>query len=75
MVAKFSKFKNEDLSKPLFVDFFGEDSEDYGGLTREFFAVLCDEVSTALFHGPSNNYYPHTTKSGLKNGSTKYSGK
>ena len=73
MVAKFSKFKNEDLSKPLFFDFFGEDSADYGGLTREFFAAVCDEVSTALFHRITiTRTQP---RSGLKNGSTKYSGK
>ena len=46
------------MSIPLFVGFIGEDGEDYDGLTREFFSAVYDEVSTVLFHGPPNNYYP-----------------
>ena len=30
-VATFSNFTNKDLSKPLFIDFIGEDGADYGG--------------------------------------------
>ena len=57
VLAKLSKSTNEDSSKPLF-DFIGEDGADYGGLTRESFLAVCDEVSTILFYGPPNNYYP-----------------
>ena len=58
VVAKLSKFTNEDLSKPLFVDFIGEDGADYDGLTREFFSAVNGEVSTTLFHCRPSNYYP-----------------
>ena len=33
------------MSKPLFVNFIGEDGADYGGLTREFFAAVYEKVS------------------------------
>ena len=66
VVAKLSKFTNEDLSIPLFVDFIGEDGADYGGLTREFFSAVHDEVSIILFHGPPNNYYPQHNQERLK---------
>ena len=66
VVAKLSKLTNEDLSKPLFVDFIGEDSADYGGLTREFFSAVYDEVSTILFDGPPNNSYPQHNQERLE---------
>ena len=66
VVAKLSKFKNEDLSIPLFVDFIVEDGEDYDGLTREFFSAVYDEVSTILFYGPPNNYSPQHNQGRLE---------
>ena len=68
VVAKLSKFANEDLSKPLFVDFNWEDGADYGDLTREFVSAVYDEVSTIFLHGPPNNYYLQHKQERLEKG-------
>ena len=53
-VSKFKKFSKKDLKeKPLYVDFIGEDGDDFGGLTKEFFTKLFNCAEGNVLQGPS----------------------
>jgi len=54
-VSKFKKLSLINLvDKPLYVDFIGEDGDDFGGLTREFFAEVFKGAEGHVLQGPSD---------------------
>ena len=53
-VSRFKKFSKKYLKeKPLYVDFIGEDGDDFGGLTREFFTELFNSAEGNVLQGLS----------------------
>ena len=60
-VAFYKTATNNDLSRPLRVQFEGEDGVDAGGVRRDFFRSLFvkfAEPGRGLFEGPSNKLWP-----------------
>ncbi|EFC39276.1 HECT domain-containing ubiquitin ligase [Naegleria gruberi] len=60
----FSVLKGADLLRPMFVYFAGEEGFDVGGVTREFYHLLSQQIlnpNNALFikTGPNNTYHPN----------------
>lgn len=50
-MAKIAKLGKE-LLKPLYIEFAGEDGDDFGGLTREFFSLCFSEAESHILQGP-----------------------
>ena len=42
------------LYKPLYIDLIGEEADDYGGVTREYFSEIFEVCINKLFHGSSS---------------------
>eukprot|EP01080_Neovahlkampfia_damariscottae_P010861 gene10861-3479_t len=62
----FSVLKKKDLQKPMYIFFAGEQGLDMGGVTREFYQLLSEQILdpiNALFvqTGFNNTYHPNPT--------------
>ena len=57
-MSKLNKYCTIDFQKPLYIDFVGEDGDDFGGLTREFFSLCFLAAEGEILQGPTKMLSP-----------------